>query len=191
MFERFPGIGPRQAGRFVHFLLRSSPSLRRELAKEIQNLGGAIKQCADCRRFFGGANDRCAICASPRRERETLMVVISDSDVDAIDHAGSYNGLYFVLGGSTQFGSDKQSVPNERALVESLKTHLSEIQEIIFALPANPEGDSTEQHVRALFAPILKESDVRITVLGRGLSTGSELEYADAETIKNALKNRT
>ena len=188
LFERFPGIGPRQATRFVQFLLRSSPSFRKEIANEIQRLGSNAKRCSDCMRFFGGATSKCSICKSSTRNNSLLLIVASDADIETIERSGNYNGKYFVLGGLLPLG-DASTVPNQKELL----AHLSEnsgIEEIIIALPANPEGDNTESLVRSLFSSSKEPISAKISTLGRGLSTGSEIEYADAETIKNALENR-
>ena len=188
LFERFPGIGPRQATRFVQFLLRSSPSLRREIATEIQKLGNNVKQCTECRRFFAGIGEQCTICKSPQRNDALLLIVTSDADVETIERSGNYNGKYFVLGGLLSFG-DTNPLPNQKQLMKLL-TAKKTIEEIIIAVPANPEGDNTEQFLRSLFASSKHPISAKVATLGRGLSTGSEIEYADAETIKNALENR-
>lgn len=188
LFERLPGIGPRQAARFVQFLLRSSPGFRNEVANEIQKLGNNVKQCTDCRRFFAGTGEKCTICGSPRRDETLLLVVASDADVDTIERSGNYNGKYFVLGGIKSFGDDR-SLPNEKMFL-TLAGKDANIEEIILALPANPEGDATEEHIRSLVTTVKKKISAKISTLGRGLSTGSEIEYADAETLKSALENR-
>jgi recombination protein RecR len=188
LFERLPGIGPRQAGRFVQFLLRSSSGFRNEVANEIQRLGNNVKQCTDCRRFFAGTGKKCTICGSPRRDETLLLVVASDADVDTIERSGNYNGKYFVIGGTKSFGDDR-TLPNEKAFLTLISGNAS-IEEIILALPANPEGDATGEYIRSLIASSKKKVTAKISTLGRGLSTGSEIEYADAETLKSALENR-
>lgn len=191
VFEKFPGIGPRQASRFVHFLLRSSPALRRELAREIEALGKHVKQCEHCKRFFAGESSMCTICASPRRDEHSLAIVSSDTDLDAIERSGTFSGRYFVLGGAMSLTpNNDNSLPNERALLTLVKKRSSELSEVILAFPANPEGDATKEYIYSALAPFAREGGFKITTLGRGLSTGSELEYADPETIKNALAGR-
>jgi len=168
--------------------LRSTPGFRNDVANEIQKLGNNVKQCSDCRRFFAGTGSNCTICGNPRRDETLLLVVASDADVDTIERSGNYNGKYFVIGGTKSFGDDR-SLPNEKTFL----THISgneSIEEIILALPANPEGDATEEHIRSLVATAKKKVDAKISTLGRGLSTGSVIEYADAETLKSAIENR-
>src|SRR4051812_11843863 len=89
LFEKFPGIGPRQAGRFVQYLLRTSPGLRRELAKAIEELGASVKQCPSCYRFSAQRSKLCDICANPSRDRSTLAVVASDADLSALERSGT------------------------------------------------------------------------------------------------------
>ena len=187
LFEKFPGIGPRQAQRFVQFLLRSSPAVRREFVESVQALGGSVHQCKECMRFFSGEGSRCGICANPARDRTQLAVVASDADLFALERSGTYRGMYFVLGGTISLASEKANGLRITQLLDSIAKR-AELKEAILAFPANPEGDATTIRVRediAQAAPSLQ-----ITALGRGLSTGSELEYADPETIKSAFESR-
>src|ERR1700735_5164789 len=89
LFEKFPGIGPRQAQRFVQYLLRSSPAIRREIADSIQSLGGSVHQCRECMRFFSGEGAVCGICANPVRDQSSLAIVASDADLLALERSGT------------------------------------------------------------------------------------------------------
>lgn len=183
IFERFPGIGPRQAFRFVQFLLRH-PGARRELAEALSSLGSSVHQCPQCRRFHASATPLCGLCANPNRDDTTLAVVASDADVLALERSGTFRGRYFVLGGTVSLASEK--APHLAfAELKNLQKKKG-FAEIILAFPANPEGDATATKTREE----LEDSGARVTMLGRGLSTGSELEYADPETLKKALENR-
>ncbi|MBI5457268.1 recombination protein RecR [Candidatus Kaiserbacteria bacterium] len=189
LFERFPGIGPRQAQRFVQFLLRSSPSVRRELVDAVQSLGGSVRQCPRCMRFSSSSAKLCSMCSNPQRDPKLLAVVASDADIAALERGGTYRGYYFVLGGTISLASEKTNGLRIKQLLDSVPARIKAgLTEIILAFPANPEGDATAIQVRERLQqgfPSLK-----ITSLGRGLSTGSELEYADPETIKSALESR-
>lgn len=190
VFERFPGIGPRQAGRFVQFLLRSSPALRRELADGVRELGSDVYQCPLCLRYHTGKKGACAICADSGRDTSLLAVVASDADLAALERSHTYHGHYFVLGGLLLLSSERVNGLHIQELLISLPRRVeSGLKEIILAFPANPEGDSTAIRVREELMGFGNPS-LRISMLGRGLSTGSELEYADPETIKNALEGR-
>lgn len=189
IFQKFPGIGPRQAGRFVHFLLRSSPALRRELASLINELGSDVRQCPLCLRYHTSKKSICAICGDSGRDASLLAIVASDADLAALERSHTYHGHYFVLGGLLLLSSERVNGLQIKELLTSLPNRIEQgLKEIILAFPANPEGDSTairvQEEIRNGFAAL------SITKLGRGLSTGSELEYADPETIKNALEGR-
>ncbi len=187
IFERFPGIGPRQANRFVQFLLRSSPGARNDLIDSIRSLGGAVHQCPECMRFHAGASKVCGICANLERDNAQLAVVASDADLAALERSGTYSGYYFVLGGTISLTSENVAGLRLPQLLSAVVKRQSEgLEEIILAFPANPEGDATAIRVREELA----DKGVKVTMLGRGLSTGSELEYADPETIKSALDSR-
>ena len=189
LFERFPGIGPRQAQRFVQFLLRSSPATRREIADAVQALGSSAHQCAECMRYFSGKEKICGICSNPERDAAFLAVVASDADLAALERSGTYRGRYFVLGGTISLASEKTNGLRIKQLLYLIPTRLN-LVEIILAFPANPEGDATANRLRDEMNDIVSRSSVKITSLRRGLSTGSELEYADPDTIKSALESR-
>lgn len=193
IFEKFPGIGPRQAQRFVAYLLRSSPAMRRELADAIHELSGAVRQCAECQRYHAGSAKACALCSNPERNEAQLAVVASDADVIALERSGNYRGRYFVLGGTISLASEKIHGLRIKTLIDSLEKRAAKgLREVILAFPANPEGDATAARVRTDISshPPLQGVPLEITTLGRGLSTGSELEYADPETLKSALESR-
>jgi len=190
LFERFPGIGPRQAQRFVHYLLRGSPAIRRELVDAVQSLSGSVKQCAQCMRFSNSSGKLCSMCSNPERNPKLLAVVASDADIAALERSGTYRGYYFVLGGTISLASEKTNGLRIKQLLDSIPTRTKGgLEEIILAFPANPEGDATAIQLRENVLG-LRNPTLITTSLGRGLSTGSELEYADPETIKNALESR-
>lgn len=189
IFQKFPGIGPRQAQRFVQYLLRTSPAVRRELIEAIQGLGGSVRRCTECMRFHTGSARVCDICGNPKRDTQLLAVVATDADLAALEKSSTYYGKYFVLGGTLHLGSETTSNLHIADLLASLATRVKDgLEEIILAFPANPEGDATAARINDEIRT--KEPSLKVTALGRGLSTGSELEYADPETIKSALEGR-
>jgi recombination protein RecR len=200
LFERFPGIGPRQAGRFVQFLLRSSPTIRRELIEALGEIGSGVHQCPECMRFHAwsaGALAKetgrrlCSICSNPQRDLKTLTVIASDTDLLALERSSTFRGKYFVVGGTVSLASEKGDNLRISQLLEGIPARVETgLEEIILAFPANPEGDATLIFVREHLAPIAELSDIKITSLGRGLSTGSELEYADPDTLRSAFDSR-
>lgn len=184
-FEKFPGIGPRQAQRFVQYLLRSSPGMRRELIEGMRDLGTSVHQCPECMRYSSGAKGICSICAQTGRDASLLAIVATDADLLALERSHTYSGRYFVLGGLISLASEKTSGLRMQELLASLPKR-DGLREIILAFPANPEGDATATRIREEIQPL----NISVTMLGRGLSTGSELEYADPDTLKSAFDNR-
>lgn len=187
-FERFPGIGPRQAKRFVYHLLAAPASDRARLADLLINLGQDIRQCMSCMRFSPtNQAGLCNYCADPHRDDSLLMVVEKDQDLQAVERANAYKGRYFVLGGVLTLSGKGQI--RDRDLVRVVEERAAHgLSEIVLALSATSEGEHTADRVRDLLAPL--RSSIRLSKLGRGLATGSELEYSDAETLSGALQNR-
>ena len=192
LFTRFPGIGPRQAGRFVYFLLSSSQSYRNELIRLLSSVKDDTKTCPSCSRFHSNQKDSCSLCADKNRDASLLMLVEKDVDLDNIERTKDYSGYYFVIGGTVPI-LDKNPENSirvkeiEKAVIKRIEDGL---KEIILAFSVNSEGENTTQYVHKILDSLAEEHGLKISMLGRGLSTGSELEYSDSETIKNALKNR-
>lgn len=194
-FERFPGIGPRQAHRFVQFLLSQRDSARNELADAIRALGSSTALCPRCYCWFlkRDAEGRlCGICGDRARDSRTLLVVEKDADQDSVERGG-YRGLYFVLGGTAPLGSEE---PEKHVRIRELKARVQSdaksgaLAEVILGLSATTEGDHTRLLIHEELRPLAEAHSLTISTLGRGLSTGSELEYADPETIVQALSGR-
>lgn len=196
LFKDFPGIGPRQAKRFVYYLLSRNNGYLDNLSKLVAELKRDIKNCPSCFRFFpndAAKSPFCLICRDKNRDVSSLMIVARDVDFEAIEKSHYYNGFYFILGGTVPI-LEKEPEKKIRAkeLATRVRTRATEgLKEIIIATSLNPEGENTHDFIVSLLSPFIKQSDIKISGLGRGLSTGTELEYSDSETIKNALKNRS
>lgn len=192
-FEKFPGVGGRQAKRFAFHVLRLQPDQASLLANLIENTRTTVIECASCHRYFAKrqTEDACSICTATNRDRNKLLVVEQDSDIQAIERAGIYDGLYFVLGGTVPLlSSPENSKLRSGTLKATVVNRLNEgLTEVILGFSVNPDGENTARFVTS-FLTEAAEAGLKISHLGRGLSTGSELEYADSETIKNALQNR-
>ena len=193
LFEKFPGVGARQARRFAFHVLTMAEVDTAELSKLIANLQASVVECQSCHRFFATSNgDICSICSSANRDRTRLLVGERDSDVAAIERAGVYDGLYFVLGGTVPLLNKKDTGKlRGGALKATVQKRQSEqdLTEVILGFSVNPDGENTARFVESIIQEAV-EADLTLSHLGRGLSTGSELEYADPDTIKNALQNR-
>jgi len=192
-FTKFPSIGPRQAKRFVHFLLTRNSSFLYEFTDLIKQLKKEIRVCESCSKFYSVDDDSnfCRICKNSNRDNSLLMIVAKDADLENVERVGDYNGMYFVLGGLLPI---LEKEPEKRIrikkLLELIKKRNGNLKEIILALSLNPEGENTLDYLSQQIKTVSTKSPVKITTLGRGLSTGTELEYLDNNTFENALKNR-
>ncbi len=197
-FEKFPGIGGRQAKRFAFHILTLKDEQVKELAELITSLPQSVSECSQCHRFFSlqkqPTDGRCPICSDTSRDSSKLIVIARDSDIQAIERSGVYDGLYFVLGGTVPLlgSSDSNSRVRTPAFRALISQRLEEgLKEVIFAFAVNPDGENTGRYIENTLREIPGTGELKISQLGRGLSTGSELEYADSDTIKNALRNRS
>jgi len=196
LFERFPGIGPRQARRFVQFLLTTSPATRSELAESIKSLGNLTGQCKKCYRWFVKSTVNklglCDICVSNHRDAGIVFIVEKDADIDNVERSG-FKGLYFVLGGTIPLAAEE---PEKHIRARELSVRIDTdgtakmLKEVILGLSATTEGDHTRSLLNERLQAPAEAFGFKISSLGRGLSTGSELEYADPDTISEALDNR-
>src|SRR3989344_3799702 len=186
---RFPGIGPRQGKRFVYYLLSAPADERKRLAELVLSLGKDVLQCSECLRFYNGGSTAviCNYCSDKTRDDTLLMLVEKDQDLSAVERAGTYKGRYFVLGGVLTL-SGKGAIREKELLKVVEKRLKNNLKELVLALSATSEGEHTTDRIRDLLAPY--RDHLKISALGRGLATGSELEYSDAETLRAALTNR-
>lgn len=209
IFSHFPGIGPRQARRFVYYLLTRASGSLEELAQNIKDLKNDVAKCDDCQRFYEKKNNKtnlCKICADSNRDHSILMIVQRDIDLESVERNGGFDGIYFVLGGSLPI---LEKEPEKRIRIRELKNFIAKkisppnpplnlregqeggyLREIILGMNWNPEGENTGDYVEKNLKPILEKNKIKISHLGKGLSMGTELEYTDPDTLKNALKNR-
>ena len=194
LLRKFPGVGTRQARRFAYFLVQSNPIYVRELTDAIASNKRSMRLCPVSFQYFYADDPKVEtspIVRDPRRDPSTLLIVAKDMDVEAIEATHSYQGWYFVLGGLLSVVPSRSPA---HLRIDELRDHLSErqseIREIIFGLPVNADGEHTREHLHSLLSPIAEAADVAISTLGRGLSTGTELEYVDEATFQNAFQNR-
>lgn len=195
-FADFPGIGPRQAKRFVYYLLTRNQSHIDEMARLLSTLKSQVHICNSCYRFFQSENPQvtlCDICANRNRDNSLLVIVSRDVDLENIERAHVHNGKYFVLGGSVPIlEKNPEQRIRSKELTRTIEDRASqgELKEIILAMNATPEGENTSDYIESFLKPLTEKYSIKISHLGRGISTGTELEYSDPDTIKNALKNR-
>ena len=195
IFKEFPGIGERQAKRFVYFLMSKNGSYVDNFLLLVKDLKKEISQCEECFRFFinkGNNKKNCEICGNPSTDSTTLMVVEKDSDLESVRKSRAYHGKYFILGGLVPIVEKtiKSRVRVNELISKIKKESKYGLKEVILAFSLSPQGDHTDFYIRGELKDLLESLNIKISSLGRGLSTGTELEYSDNDTIKNALKNR-
>ncbi|MFN0257162.1 recombination mediator RecR [Pedobacter ureilyticus] len=182
-FGKLPGIGQKTALRLVLHLLNKEQSEVAQFGNTLIKLKNQIKNCVVCHNISDF--DTCSICAAVKREREVICVVEDTRDVMAIENTNQYFGVYHVLGGliSPMDGIGPSDL-NIETLVERVRA--GEVKEIILALSANMEGDTTLFYLHKK----LKDFNVPITTIARGIAFGGELEYADEVTLGRSIITR-
>ncbi len=194
LLRELPGIGPRQARRLAFYLVRRDAGWVTRFANTVLEARKATATCTSCMRLYPivPGSSRCQLCASQARDRHTLMLVEKDVDLENVERTGTYRGLYFVLGGTT---SPLDRTPEKSVRLHELEKRIEDptLEEVIFACSATTEGEDTVLFIRERLTQTesVKGRTLRFTVLGRGLSTGTELEYVDTDTMQNALRGRS
>lgn len=183
-FSKLPGIGRKTATRLVLHLLRQETAAVDTFGSSIMTLKHEVKYCNVCHNISD--TDTCNICSNPRRDASTVCVVESIRDVMAIESTQQFHGLYHVLGGiiSPMDGIGPGDLEIQ-SLIDRVKA--GGITEIILALSTTMEGDTTNFFIYRK----LKDADVKISVLARGVSVGDELQYTDEVTLGRSIVNRT
>lgn len=184
--SRLPGIGRKTALRLALHLLRQETSVAVSLGESIINMRRGIRYCRVCHNISEA--DTCPICADTRRDASTVCVVESVKDVLVFENTRQYRGLYHVLGGVI---SPIDGVGPDQLQIDSLVQRVAsgEISEVILALSATMEGDTTEYYIYRRLKALGR--DVKITQLARGVAVGNEIEYTDEVTLGRSLLNRT
>lgn len=184
-FAKLPGIGRKTALRLVLHLLKQDKQNTRQFGEAIIKLREEIQYCKVCHNI--SETEVCPICADQLRDASTICVVENVKDVMSIENTHQHHGLYHVLGGliSPMDGIGPQDIEIE-SLEERVKS--GEVKEVILALSATMEGDTTNFYIFRRLAPY---PDVKITMLARGVSVGNEIEYTDELTLGRSILNRT
>ena len=183
---KLPGIGKKTALRLVLHLIKEKEQNTTALTDALINLRSNIKFCNTCHNITD--TEMCSICASHRRDRTVLCVVEDAKDVIAIENTAQYNGLYHVLGGiiSPINGVGPAELKIE-SLVNRLSDRHSEIKELILGLSPTMEGDTTAFYINKR----LKDVQIKVSVIARGVPVGGDLEYADEITLGRSILGRT
>lgn len=181
--SKLPGIGKKTALRLALHLLNEDDMETEQLADSLLKMKHNIMLCERC--YNISDTKVCSICSNPRRDENTLCVVADMRDVLAIERTASYNGLYHVLGGVI---SPIEGVsPNDLKISQLVqRVHKEDIKEIILALPATIEGDTTNFYIFRQ----LKDFEGKISVISKGIAVGDALEYVDEVTLGRSIQNR-
>jgi len=178
-----PGVGPKSALRLTYFLLQRNRKGAKTLSENISNALEQLMHCELCNNF--SEEPECSICASSKRDKNTICVVEMPTDFLMLEETHSYNGLYFILMGrlSPLDGIGPNDIHLSK-LVKRIKD--SNINEIILATNFTVEGNATAQYIKELF----KDIDIKTTRIARGLPIGGEIEYVDSGTLAQAIVER-
>ena len=184
LLARLPGLGPRSARRAALHLIKKRDLLMAPLANALQTAIEKIVVCATCGNI--DTQNPCTVCTDPRRDATTIVVVADVADLWAVERAGTINARYHVLGGTLSpldvTGTDDLSIDTLVA-----RAHASEVTEVIIALNATVDGQTTAHYITDL----LRGTNVKVTRLAHGVPVGGELDYLDEGTLAAALRSRT
>lgn len=181
--SQLPGIGKKSALRLALHLLRQHESQALALSQALKNLVEEIKYCKECHNFSD--EEVCEICRSEKRDSSQLCVVEDVRDVMALENTGKYQGKYLVLGGRI---SPMDGIGPSQLHISGLERKVQEgvVKEVIFALSATMEGDTTAYYLYKK----LKGQNLSFSTIARGISVGDELEYADEISLGRSIQHR-
>jgi recombination protein RecR len=181
--SKLPGIGRKTALRLALHLLGEEKVVTESLSQSLLNMRSNIVLCKKCHNISD--SEQCSICSNPKRDNELLCVVADMRDVMAIERTGSFNGVYHVLGGVID--PINGISPNDLRIKELVDRSINEsFREIILALPATIEGDTTNYYIFKM----LRHFEGKITAIAKGIAVGDALEYADEVTLGRSIANR-
>lgn len=181
--ERLPGIGPKSAQRIAYWILNEDRIDATRLAQAIIEVKDTVHFCARC--FNYAQDDLCDICASSKRDQNTICVVSEPRDIPPIERTGTFSGVYHVLGGAL---SPLEGIGPDDLHIAELLARLNDpnISEVILATNPNIEGETTASYLARLIKPL----GVKVSRLASGLPVGGDLEFADEVTLGRAIEAR-
>jgi recombination protein RecR len=182
-FSKLPGIGPKTAQRLAFYLLKKDAIDITGLGEAIQNLKNDITFCDQCNNM--AESNPCNVCTDTSRDQTTICIVEEPLDAIAIDRTGAFKGLFHVLGGVL---NPMEGIGPEQLNMNTLRDRIPKlgVKEIIIATNPSLEGETTAMHL----SKMLKDFEVKVTRIARGLPMGGDLEYADDITLSRALEGR-
>jgi recombination protein RecR len=184
-FSRLPGIGKKSAARIANSLLKANSTYVQRFAEQLATLQDRIKPCSVCGAWT--ENDPCPICSNQMRDRTSICVVEQPQDVQTIESAHEYTGLYHVLGGAI---SPIDGIGPEQLKIAALLSRVKDgnVKEVIIATNPTVEGDTTALYLQQILS---KQNHIKITRLASGIPVGGDLEYTDKLTLMRSFRGRT
>ncbi len=186
-FQKLPGIGPKQGAKFAFRVLGMGKGEIDLFAHDLKNVKAEIARCRVCRLSYKKDDSTvCPICRDSNRDQKLVAIVETDRDAYTIESSGAFSGAYHVLGERVSLGAT--SLP--KTIAGPLEERLAKLPpdaEVVLATNANVEGEATALWLERFLSPLKH----KVTRLGRGLSSGIEVEYADRDTLVNAFKSRS
>ncbi|MBI2591492.1 MAG: recombination protein RecR [Candidatus Brennerbacteria bacterium] len=187
LFSELPSIGPRQATRLAFHLIASGKNTIQEIERSLSDIKN-LKNCEQCFFIATAPSNLCFFCADSKRRKDLIAIVEKPTDLLSLEKTRTFNGQYFILGDLAKAGvletAQRLRIKNLASRME--KEFPDKNAEIIIAISPTTFGDFTAQLITQEFKPLVK----KITRLGRGIPTGGEIEFADEETLRNALERR-
>ncbi len=188
VFSQLPSIGPRQATRLAFFISSLGKMKIREIADAISGLS-SLTTCARCFRTQLGQGKLCSICADPTRKKSIIAVIEKETDLLSIEKTKKFNGWYLLVG---ELHKNGELESEQKLRLSSLKSFIqkelsNKAEEIILATNPTVYGDLNAATLKKELEGLAE----KITRLGRGIPTGGEIEFADEETLGQALEHRT
>lgn len=179
-----PGIGEKSAEKLALHIVKLPKERSAALADAIRDASQNSSTCREC--CCTSDSEVCPVCASPQRDHKTIMVVENDDDMAQIERTGAYSGVYHVLQGVMD--PVKGIGPNGIRLAELIRRLArTDVDEVILAMGASPEGDDTAAYISSLIKP----AGIKVTQLANGIPIGTDIESADAATLDRAFRNRS
>ncbi|MCK4857381.1 MAG: recombination protein RecR [candidate division Zixibacteria bacterium] len=180
--SRMPGIGRKTAQRLAFYILKLPQAESDELSQLILDVKRRVKECSICCNLSD--SDPCPICANPKRDRTMICVVEEASDLVALEKGGDWNGIYHVLGGVL---SPLDGIgPDDLKIKQLLQRVKNDVSEVILATDPDTEGEATAIYIAKLLHPL----NIKVTRIARGLPVGTDLQFADSQTLAKALQGR-
>jgi recombination protein RecR len=180
--SRLPGIGRKTAQRLTFWILKMTKQDAERLARTILEVKEKVVRCSICSNIT--ETDPCHVCSDPKKDRSVICVVEEANDILALEKSGAYRGLYHVLQGAL---SPLDGVGPDQLRFKELMSRLKgDIKEVIIATNPNVEGEATAVYISRLIKPL----NIKVTRIARGLPIGSDIEYADQNTLSKALQGR-